>query len=75
MAEISVAEVDQAEARLAEAKAEYYDQGGPDAPEEARAAFRDTKREVVQLRQAWRVQEEAAGRRAGMVGGDAVEEA
>ena len=74
MAEITIAEVDQAEASLAEAKAAYYAAGGPSSDEETRASFRDKKREVVQLRQAWRVQEEAAGRRGGMVGGDAVKE-
>jgi hypothetical protein len=66
MSEVSIADVDQAEARLAEAKdkkrADEID------PEE----FRAIKNEVNNLRQAWRRQEEAAGRRGGFVGGDAV---
>lgn len=60
MAEITIADLDQALARLAEAKANP----GPD--------YKQIKHEVTQLRLAWRRQEEAAGRRGGMVGGDAV---
>lgn len=69
--EITVAEVDQAEARLKDAKEAYY--ASDKAPEEAES-FRDAKREIVAVRQAWRVQEEAAGRRTGLAGGDAVKE-
>lgn len=64
MAEVSIAEVDQAEAALAEAKAAYAD--NPDT----KAEFLEAKRQVVAVRQAYRQQEEAAGRR-GRVGGDA----
>lgn len=71
MAEISVAEVDQAEAALADAKATY---NASEKTEEDAAAFRAAKRQTVELRQAWRLQEEAAGRRTGKVGGDAVAE-
>lgn len=60
--ELTIADVDQAEARLADAKANLTGQ-----------EYRDVKREVVAIRSAWRQQEEAAGRRAGRVGGDAVE--
>lgn len=70
MAEITVAEVDQAEAALAEAKAKYH---GSDK-KDGKAEFQQAKRDVVQLRQQFRMQEEAAGRRTGMVGGDAVKE-
>lgn len=67
MSEVSIAEVDQAEAELAAAKETYH---GSDRAEEHRAAFQDAKRKLVELRSAWRAQEEAAGRR-GLVGGDA----
>lgn len=63
--EVSIADVDQAEARLAEAKDKK--RAGDLGDEE----FRAVKNEVNNLRQAWRRQEEAAGRRNGFVGGDA----
>lgn len=69
MPEITIAEVDQAEAALKDTKEAYY--ASDKAPEES-AAFREAKRAVVSLRQAWRLQEEAAGRRSGLAGGDAV---
>jgi predicted P-loop ATPase len=68
MSEVSIADIDQAEAALAAAKEAYY---GSDKAEEHREAFQEAKRNVVQLRSAWRTQETAAGRR-GLVGGDAV---
>jgi hypothetical protein len=69
MSEISLAEVDQAEAALKDAKEAYYASGK--APEETER-FREVKREIVAIRQAYRIQEEAAGRRTGLAGGDAV---
>lgn len=67
-AEISIADVDQAEAALSTAKQKYHGSGkSPDHKDE----FLEAKRNVVRLRTAWRAQEEQAGRR-GLVGGDAV---
>lgn len=63
--EVSIADVDQAEARLAEAKDKKR------ADEISSEEFRAVKNEVNSLRQAWRRQEELAGRRNGFVGGDA----
>lgn len=71
MADISIAEVDQAEAALADAKSTWY---GSDKDPAHRDAFDAAKREVVRVRQAYRLQEEAAGRRGGPVGGDAMKE-
>lgn len=60
MAEISIADLDQAEAELRDAK-ESGDQ-----------EWKKTASEnLASLRQAYRTQEEAAGRRGGIVGGDA----
>jgi hypothetical protein len=64
MAEVTIADVDQAEAALADAKARR--EAGEDVPE-----YRDVKREAVRARRDWRLQEEAAGRRTGRIGGDA----
>lgn len=69
--EVSIARVDQAEAALADAKAVYYES---DRAEEHKAAFQEAKQEVVAARQAWRQQEEQAGRRNGFVGGDVTRE-
>lgn len=61
--EITVAELDQAEAELAQAKK------SKNVERRAEASQR-----LADLRSAWRIQEEAAGRRAGFVGGDAAKE-
>jgi hypothetical protein len=61
--EITVAEVDQAEAALAAAKK------GKDV--EKRQAAMDA---LAEVRSAFRLQEEQAGRRVGLVGGDATPE-
>jgi hypothetical protein len=68
--EISLADVDQAEAALADAKAAFY---ASDKGPEASVPFKAAKLECNQVRQAYRTQEVAAGRR-GPVGGDAVKE-
>lgn len=65
MPDITIADVDQAEAALADAKARK--QAG-DASD-----YVNVKRRAVQTRVGWRQQEEAAGRRNGKVGGDAVQ--
>lgn len=52
--EITLAEVDQAEAALSAAK-------------KGKGSHNDLAREVATLRQAWRQQEEAAGRRTNLV--------
>lgn len=68
--EISASDLESAEATFAEVKADYAS-GGDVTTEEYRAA----KRGLVSLRSAFRNQEQAAGRRSGLVGGDvAVEE-
>lgn len=69
--EISIAEVDQAEAALADAKSAFYESG---KSEELQGAFADAKRDAVAARRAWRQQEEQAGRRSGFVGGDVTRE-
>lgn len=61
--EITIAEVDQAEAALAAAKK------GKDPERKQQAA-----ESLQELRTAYRLQEEAAGRRTGLVGGDATPE-
>ena len=61
---ITLASLDQAEARLAEAKKKKANKSMTERE------YRTVKRDVVQLRVAWRAQEEAAGRRNGLVGGD-----
>lgn len=68
--EISIAEVDQAEAALADAKNAYRENEDDAA---AKETFLDAKRHVVAVRSAWRKQEEDAGNR-GLVGGDATTE-
>jgi hypothetical protein len=68
VSEISIADVDQAEAALAAAREAYYASDKTDAD---KVAFGEAKRAVVEVRSAWRAQEESAGRR-GPVGGDAV---
>jgi hypothetical protein len=68
-ATITSAELDQAEARLRDAKA------AKDAGTMELEAYKAVSAEVVRLRQVYRLQEHAAGRRhqtgAGLVGGDA----
>lgn len=65
---ISIAEVDQAEASLLSVKADAQ----ADRNERTLAAVEQAKVALVQIRQAWRAQEMAAGNRTGTVGGDAV---
>lgn len=72
MADISLAELDQAEARLAEAKGRYFGRKGA-RNEEHRDAHKQAMQELADLRSKYRQQEEAAGRRTGLVGGDAVQ--
>lgn len=60
--QITVADVDQAEAALIEAKKRRS---------KDREGYKAQARETTELRQAFRRQEEAAGRRGGLVGGDA----
>lgn len=67
MSEISIAEVDQALAAMSESKKKYYDSDKSDAH---KAEFKENKNRLNELRKAWKLQEEAAGRR-GLVGGDA----
>lgn len=73
MAEVSIADVDQAEAALADAKEAHYAPGERSAEEQQ--AYDATKEHVVAVRRAWREQEESAGRRGPgvTVGGDAEE--
>jgi hypothetical protein len=66
MADITLAELDQAHARLADAKARKAE-GSIDPAE-----YKTVKHEVAALRVAYKQQEEAAGRRTGIIGGDAV---
>lgn len=69
MAEITVADIDQAEAALLDEKGKYHGSG---KSAEHKPAFDAAKKHLVTLRQQYRIQEEAAGRRTGKVGGDAV---
>lgn len=55
MQEVTLAQIDQAEARLADAKTKN--------PDDKQAAMNA----LAELRSAWRAQEEAAGRRTGIV--------
>lgn len=62
--EITLAEVDQAEAALLEAKKKARTKSATDADQATR---KKAAEKLVELRSAWRRQEEAAGRRSGLV--------
>lgn len=65
---ISIADVDQALAALADAKEAYFASGRDPA---LKPMFDAAKRDLVQTRRAYRILQEADGARVGFVGGDA----
>lgn len=69
--EISVGEVDQAEAALLEAKRKAQRKSATNADQRA---YQEAAQELSNVRRAWREQEESAGRRTGLAGGDATPE-
>lgn len=67
---VSVAKVDQAEAKLLDTKERAHAKSATAAD---RRAYQRAAQRLSELRRSWREQEEAAGRR-GLVGGDATRE-
>ena len=62
-------DVEALEQLLAESKERFHNDR---SNQEAREEFMAIKRRLVRARSKWRTQEELAGRRMGLVGGDAV---
>lgn len=69
--EITIAEVDQAEAEFLALKKKAQAKSATNA---TRDEYKEMAREFAELRSAYRFQEEQAGRRVGLVGGDATPE-
>lgn len=65
MGDLTVGDVDQAEAALVDVKHKHA------AGDMSREDYNAAKRAAVAVRVAWRQQEEAAGNRTGRIGGDA----